>query len=187
MHSTLIIVLDIIFVLQLTYLKHITLIKVSVLAVVLTKPSALYDRLCKQTWSTQPGGMTSAYLELSQNNLVLASTDFWPNWRAFGSPEHQLLYKVRGLFFRRRDPVESLACAMCLVVADEVDHAKPNLSIINPHRPLRCADSRRELSVEWPDIHICATRCRARSLSLYNVISNSQTKKIKPSTLSIFT
>jgi len=45
--------------------------------------------------------------------------------------------------------VKSLACAMCLMAVDDVeDHAKPNLSIIDPHQPDSGADSLRELSVK---------------------------------------
>lgn len=150
--------------------------KVSVLAAVLTKSAAFYNRLCKLNrhealslgvWLT--ASEVSAYLKLSQDNLVLASTDFCLNWRACGSPEHRLLYKV-WLSFRREDLVKSLACAMCLVVVDDVVHAKPNLSIIDPHQPDLGADSRRELSVEWHEIHACATRCRTRSVIGFSLL-----------------
>ncbi len=136
----------------------------------LTKPASFYNLLCKHAIRHEALSMTvsevSAYLKLSQDNLItlLASTDFWQNWRACGSPKHRLLYKVRGLSFRSRDPVKSLACAMCLVVIDDVDHAKPSLSIIDPHRAARGADSRSAL--QWSDLktHMCATRCRTRSV-----------------------
>ncbi len=37
--------------------------------------------------------------------------------------------------------MKRLACAMCLVVVIDVDHAKPSLSIIDPHRTTRGAES----------------------------------------------